>query len=218
MEFKQATAILCDIEANVAVERLRHGGFEIWPLVRLMLWQQLAGGAGGAGESPTQTSKAARKFQQLKLAACGFLRMRRDYPKADLAFFISPDERSAVIDGKAMSPFADSLRDYAGKIGISSVALDSSRAVSPYGAPVSLVPEIALAFFRARLSRLMDAKTALPGLDELEGYLRKAHPQLHLNRRQLVEELRLIAALKPIFMRVLKSAAPRAALFVCFYH
>ena len=218
MGYEEATAVLCDIERNVDVTRLRHDGLDIWPLVRLMLWQQLAGGAAGPGIPPSWISKLRRKFQQLRLAARAILRVGRNYLKADLVFFISGDERSAVIDGKAMSPFADSLKDYAGKFGIRSVTLDSSRVASPYGAPVSVAPEIALAFFRARFSQPRGANAALPELDELERYLRQTHPHLHLNRTQLVEELRLIGALKPVFMRMLKAIGPTAAFFVCFYH
>jgi len=218
MKYKEATAILCDIEQHVAVERLRHDGLDIWPLLRLVLWRQLGGGAPAM--PPRPAARMAGIFEKLALAARALLRPKSAYPKAEAVFFIANDERSAMVAGKAMSPFGDSLKDYAGKIGISALTLDASRTASPYGAPFSVRPEIALAFFRARLRRVTAASlvSAIPGFDELDGYIRRSYPHLQLDRVQLLEELRLIGTLKRSFLRVLKAVSPKSVFLACYYH
>jgi hypothetical protein len=218
MEYKEATAILCDIELHVAVERLRHGDLDIWPLLRLMLWRQLAG-AGSPAMPPPPGSRTARQFERFALAARLLFRPKTAYPKAEAVFFIAKDERSTMVAGKAMSPFGDSLKDYAGKMGIPALALDGSPTASPYGAPFSVESEIALAFVRARLSRLRGASSpAIPGLKELVTYLSRAYPQLRLDRWQLQEELRLIAAVKRSFVPVLEAIAPKTVFLACYYN
>jgi len=220
MDYKEATAILCDIEQHVAVERLRRDGLDIWPLLRLMLWRQLVGGDAGPAAPPQQTARKAGKFEKLMLAAHALLRSKRAYPKAEAVIFVADNERSVTVGGKAISPFGDSLRDYAGRIGISSLTLDASCTASPYGAPFSVRPEIALAFLRARLLRVTDVSSAfaIPSLEELNDYIRRAHALLQLDRIQMLEELRLIGALKQSFLPVLKAVSPKSVFLACYYH
>jgi len=219
MEYQKATAILCDIEANVAVERLCLEGLDIWPLLRLMLWRQLAGGAAGPASSTRAAAGTAEKFEKLRLAAYALLRSKSAYPKAEVVFFVASEERSVEIAGKAISPFSDSLKDYAETAGISALTLDASHTISPYGKPFSVRPEIALAFFRARLQRVMNTCSAptISGFDELDDYIRRAHPHLQLDRGQLLGEIRLIGALKRSFQRVLSAVSPKAVFLVCYY-
>jgi hypothetical protein len=216
MSYEEATAILCDIERNVDVACLRHDGLDIWPLLRLMLWRQLTGGGDAGPAAPA--ARAEGWLGKLRLAARALLRSGRGLSKAGAVFFVAGGERSAVMAGKALSPIGDSLKDYAGTAGISSVTLDASQAAAPYGEPFSVRPEIALAFLRARLARLTGAAAAFPGLEELDAYLKRAYPQLRLDRAQLLEELRLIAGVKRSFLPVLKAIAPKAVFLACYYH
>lgn len=222
MEFEEAITVLCDIEQNVAIERLRHEGLDIWPLLRLQLWRQLSGGASDTGKPLTRGSRLLQKFLQLRLAACALLRSGKAWPKAQAVFFVAKGERSVFFDGRAISPFSDSLRDFALEAGIPSLTLDVSPATASYGTPVSIRPEIALASFRARVGNLIrpagDAVAAVESFKELDDYVRKTYPYIQLDGAQLLEELRLIGAHRRGFLHILKSVAPKVVFFACYYH
>src|SRR5580698_8060075 len=133
MEYKEATAILCDIEAHVAVEQLSYRGLAMWPLARLALWRQLAGGVVTVSEAAPSRWQSLMNQARLALTPS-----RRAHAKADVMFLVAEGERHGEIGGKRASPFADSLREDAERIGLRSVTFDTSGVADLYGDPIRL--------------------------------------------------------------------------------
>jgi hypothetical protein len=213
MEYKEATAILCDIEANVAVERLRYRGLAMWPLARLALWRQFAGGVVTVAEAAP--SRWQNLLSQLRLAMTP---SQRDYPRADAMFLVAEDERRyGEIDGKRISPFVDSLREDAERIGLRSVTFDSSGVADTYGAPLRLDRDTARVALMHKLHARLAAPGHIAGFAALKEYLGRAHPAVALDEAAIATEADYILKLKVLFARILEGVSPKAVFFTCYY-
>ena len=215
MEYEEATAILCDIEANVAIEKLSYRGLAMWPLARLALWRQMAGGVVTVLEAAP--SRLGKMFGQVRLALAP---LRRDYPRADAMFLVAEGERRyGEICGRRVSPFADSLREDAEQIGLRTITLDTSGVADPYGDPVRLDG----ATTRVALARKLRRRLLGPGPGRISGfvalteYLRRVHPVLTLREDAVVDEAGYILDLKVLFGRILERVKPKAVFFPCYY-
>lgn len=215
MEYKEVTAILCDLETNVAVEKLFYRGLAIWPLVRLVLWRQMAGGVTTiADASPSRWEKL------LNQAWLALGSSRQNYPRADAMFLVAEGERRyGEIDGKQASPFADSLREDAENIGFRTVTFDTSGVADPYGNPVRLDGDTARVALVQKLRYRLLARPPgrIAGFAALEDYLHRAHPAVTLREEIVAAEADHILGLKALFARILARVLPRAVFFPCYY-
>jgi hypothetical protein len=213
MEYKEAIAILCDIETNVAVEKLSYRGLAMWPLVRLALWRRMASGVVTVAEDAP--SRWDRLQNQVRLALTP---TRRNYSQADAVFLVAEGERRyGEIGGKQVSPFADSLREDAEKIGLRSVTLDTSGVADPYGDPVRLDSDMARVTLPRKLRRRLLGRSPgrIEGFAALDDYLR-AHP-VTLCEDAVSGEADYILDLKVLFSRILEQVKPKAVFFPCYY-
>ncbi len=143
---------------------------------------------------------------------------QRDYPRADAMFLVAEGERGyGEIDGKRVSPFADSLREDAERIGLRSVTFDTSGVEDPYGDPFRLAPDTA----RIGLAHKLRARLAPPGriagFAALKDYLARVHPGIALDEAAIAGEAVYILKLKALFARILDRVSPKAVFFPCYY-
>lgn len=213
MTFPEIIKVITNIEQSVDVQGIRCSGVQIWPLIRLQIWQQLS-----SPERPGRfgAHKPGRR-KRLNRLLDAIIRPNK-YPSADALFVIGPNERRVRVDGHYYSQYADSLNDLTQKQGLRAYTLDLDDKVHPvYGAPVRLSRDIGSLWEKA-MRRLNRPNVRLDTWKALLAYLRVRHPNIRLDRDRIVRDVQSIRFNEQRFERILKKAQPRAIFLVCYYH
>lgn len=220
MEYKDQVQIITNIEKNVPVNLLSYKNTTIWPIVRLLIWQNIFDGPQTSGNSHKKKSTLKRLAKFLNR----FLTKKNHYIKSDAVFLVAPNERRAQVDNKYYSPFSNSLQDLLIKMNVSSATLDLDKKKLPvYGNTYFLDKETIDSPIRRQLIKVWNkyfskSEDDIVGWNQLISYMQATCPEHIPSKSQVINYCENVFRYENIFIRILKKIKPKIAFLVCYYH